>query len=196
MKNNKSKKKLLSMIAVLALSASTVIGVASAAGCSDKATKLGGTQTYGKTGNTITTAAGEVNNISSGTVYYVAPDGDRNNDGSEDHPLDIVTILNATDSSKTYLKPGDTVLVKPGVYKLAQSGGYERITMLVNGEYNKYITVKNADPTKQCVLDFSNQVFDSANRGVSLYGSYIYWYGIDVCGAGDNGLYIGGNYNT
>ncbi len=180
------------MIAVLAVSATTVIGVASAAGCSDKATKLGGNQTYGKTGSTITTAAGEVNNISSGKVYYVAPDGSSSNEGTKDSPMEIMSLLNST----SILKPGDTVMVEPGVYELAKVNHEDKITMLVSGEYNKYITIKNADPTKQCVLDFSNQTFLSTNRGVAIYGSYIYWYGIDICGAGDNGLYIGGNYNT
>ena len=45
-------------------------------------------------------------------------------------------------------------------------------------------------------LSFYNQMFDSTSRGVQIYGDYIYWYGIDVCGAGDNGLFIGGDFNT
>ena len=39
-------------------------------------------------------------------------------------------------------------------------------------------------------------VFASTNRGVSIDTDYVYWYGVDICGAGDNGLYIGGSYNT
>ena len=37
--------------------------------------------------------------------------------------------------------------------------------------------------------------FDGNNRGIQLDGDYWYFYGIDVTGAGDNGMYIGGNNN-
>lgn len=180
---NKSKfKKIASLFAVAALSASAVCGVAFGAGC-----KKNNKDKYDGTGDP---------NDGKGKIYYVSVDGNKDNDGSKKHPKDLVTLLNATSVNDTYLQPGDTVLVQPGTYKLATLNPVERITMLVSGKHNNYITIKNADPSKQCVLDFSAQEFNSANRGVSLYGNYIYWKGIDVCGAGDNGLYIGGNFNT
>ncbi len=178
---NKVKfKKLASVFAVATLSASAICGVAFGAGCKKKDVYDGSNDP----------------NDGTGTIYYVSVDGSKDNDGSKKSPKDLVSLLNATSTSDTYLKPGDTVLVQPGTYKLATINPVERITMQVSGKHNNYITIKNADPSKQCVLDFSAQEFNSANRGVSLYGNYIYWQGIDVCGAGDNGLYIGGNFNT
>ncbi len=174
MKKTKTKK----IIASVALVASAVMSLgcmASLIGC--------------KTGKNNTT---EPSGLGNGKTYYVSTDGKYDNDGSKKKPFNIVTLLNSED----ILKPGDTVLVQPGVYKIATLNRSEKIMLKVSGEYNNYISIMNADPTKQCVLDFSAQDFASTNRGVEIYGSYIYWNGIDVCGAGDNGLYIGGSYNT
>ena len=85
---------------------------------------------------------------------------------------------------------GDTIILKEGTYSLSS-----KIVLRNNGAYNGYITVK-AEDGADVVLDFSKQEFDSINRGIELYGDYWYWYGIEVVGAGDNGLYIGGNYNV
>lgn len=45
------------------------------------------------------------------------------------------------------------------------------------------------------VLDFSGQTFASANRGLQVFGHYWLVKGLEVKGAGDNGIFIGGNYN-
>ena len=44
-------------------------------------------------------------------------------------------------------------------------------------------------------IDFSEQPIDSTSRGIQVNGNYWYFYGIDVKGAGDNGMYIAGSYN-
>ena len=126
---------------------------------------------------------------SHGNTYYVAPDVQPGaGDGSEGNPFNIASILN----DDSILAPGDTVLVKPGVYEQEL-----RIRLQTKGgEYNNYITVKNADPTQKAVIDFSSQPFDGNNRGVQIDTDYWYWYGIDITGAGDNGMYIGGSYNV
>ena len=85
---------------------------------------------------------------------------------------------------------GDTIILKEGTYSLSS-----KIVLRNNGAYNGYITVK-AEDGADVVLDFSKQEFDSINRGIELYGDYWYWYGLEIMGAGDNGLYIGGNYNV
>ncbi|MDE7265425.1 MAG: hypothetical protein K2N52_04055, partial [Clostridia bacterium] len=192
-KYNKANKKILATLAVFAVSATTVCSAAAFAGCSNPDSSDNNDANVATT--KIATAIGEVVSRSSGTTYYVAPDGLSTNDGlSTDSPMDIRSILNEGTSP---LQPGDTVLVAPGHYMLAENNPTEKITMLVSGEYNKYITIRNASETGEpCVLDFSNQSFDSTNRGVSIYGDYVYWYGIDICGAGDNGMYIGGSFNT
>lgn len=150
---------------------------------------------------TISTATGVVKTQNSGKTYYVTPEGRATNSGqSWDNPIDISSLL--TSEGSNALAAGDTVYVKPGTYEL-----YSTITMPdnVNGAYNNYIRIVNAaleeesgysGDEKLVTLDFSGQSFDSTNRGVQIYGNFVYWYGIDVCGAGDNGLYIGGDYNT
>ncbi len=128
--------------------------------------------------------------IGSGKTYYVAPNavnGDDTADGSEEHPYNVSWLLM---SSRSPLEPGDTVLVKDGVYELS-----ERILISRNGEHDKYITVKAADPTKKSILSFYSMGFDGNARGVQLDANYWYWYDVDICGAGDNGMYIGGSYN-
>ena len=120
-----------------------------------------------------------------GRTIYVSVDGTADGKGTQKDPRDIFNTLN--DDS---LKPGDTILVQPGTYVLDH-----RTTVVCSGEYNKYITIKNADPSQKAVLSFYDMPFASTNRGVQIYGDYIHWDGIDICGAGDNGMYIGGSYN-
>ena len=161
MKNN---KKILSAIAVLALSAITV-GAGVTTGCNNN----------------------NEEEAPVGTTYYVTTEGKNSATGTKEDPVSISSILGGGT-----LKEGDTVLVEPGVYKLN-----EKIVLRSSGSYNHNIVIKNASTTGEKVtLDFSAMPFASTNRGIELYANYVYWYGIDICGAGDNGMYIGGSYNT
>ncbi|MDE7439736.1 MAG: right-handed parallel beta-helix repeat-containing protein [Clostridia bacterium] len=171
-------KKIITTVAIVASAVMTLGGLASFVGCKKAPQK------------------NEPEGLGTGKTYYVSPDGKGDNDGSKKSPYDIVSLLSSEDKDSAILKAGDTVLVQPGVYKIATNSMWERIKLFASGEYNNYISILNADPSQQCVLDFSAQAFNSVNRGVEIYGNYIYWNGIDVCGAGDNGLYIGGSYNT
>lgn len=124
-----------------------------------------------------------------GNVYYVSADaayGTKGEANDREKPYNIVTLLNANN----ILKPGDTVKIIPGDYDLAT-----RINMTVSGSFNNYITIENESDTEQATLKFYKQQFSSVNRGVTIEGNYIHWKDVDVCGAGDNGLYIGGSYN-
>ncbi|MDE6597070.1 MAG: hypothetical protein K2K60_00335 [Clostridia bacterium] len=201
-------RKLLSMIAVLAVSATTVCGAMSFAACGkdDKSTASNNTPLNV---NTISSATGEVVNHANGKSYYVTPEATREGSGTSwSDPIALYTLLN----SKTILQPGDTVYVQPGVYNWSTLwanpnpaySGYG-IIMEVSGAYNNYINIVNAalDPASgytgsetQALLSFYGMDFDGNNRGVEIDSDYIYWYGIDVAGAGDNGIYVGGNYNT
>ncbi|MCM1545413.1 MAG: right-handed parallel beta-helix repeat-containing protein [Clostridiales bacterium] len=130
--------------------------------------------------------------IGCGETYYVAPDvAYGSGSGTEADPYNISWILTY---NMTPLKAGDTVLLKPGVYK--QSSRIRIETTGVSGEQNAYITVKNSSSTEKAILDFYDLKFDGNNRGVQLDTDYWYWYGIDIRGAGDNGMYIGGSYNV
>jgi hypothetical protein len=146
------------------------------------------------------TACGKSNNTSKDTVisevkgntYYVDVDGTAFAKGTEDDPFYITTLLNfsVANSEHSILQPGDTVIVNPGVYDLSNT-----IYIGYSGNYKNYITIKSADPNQETVLSFYDMAFDSTKRGVEIDGSYIVWDGIDIRGAGDNGMYIGGSYN-
>lgn len=126
-----------------------------------------------------------------GDTYYVSPIVSKDNEGdgkSKLSPLSIEFLRTGLNN----LKPGDTVILLEGTYVF--SGQNTRLYLTMSGEYNKYITIKS-ETNKNTVLDFSCETFLDTNRAVSINGNYIYWKGIDVTGAGDNGLYIGGSYN-
>lgn len=183
-------KKFLSAIAVLAISSSVAVGAGVLSACN------GGGSVTGVPDGEFT-----------GNVYYVAADGKRENDGK--------TVATAKDpgfmNDRTEIKAGDTIFLVPGTYEWDESWGANisfnsrAIAITASGTPGKNISFINAalDPRSGYVgeetkvtLDFSAMEFASTNRGVQIYGDYIYWYGIDVCGAGDNGMYIGGSYNT
>lgn len=119
-----------------------------------------------------------------GTTKYASPTGKSTATGTSTDPLDISTAFLG-------LTAGDTLILKEGTYSLDQR---ILIPATQSGQANSYITVKNED-NKQVVVDFSNQVINSTSRGIQINANYWYIYGIDVMGAGDNGMYIAGSYN-
>lgn len=195
MKNRKNGK-IFSAFAVLAISATCAFSAIPLAGCNDKASSDVPVSTGGKV--VVDTAAyGSVQQKSSGKKYFIAPNGDNSKDGESIENAKALAFL-STDT----LRAGDTVYLLPGVY----SGMTQSIDIIAVGEFNSYIRIVNAaldkegsgytGTGKEVVLDFSAMTFASTNRGVQIKGNYIYWYGIDICGAGDNGMYVGGSYNT
>lgn len=199
-KNN--LKKVFSAFTVLAISATAVAGAASLAACGEKSQyKPTGTVDPVINGNVITvdTAIGTTQSTTSGNKYYVSADAQSSQVGEPNNiekPYEFFYL-----ATSDIIKPGDVVYFLPGTYVSDAT-----VTINVSGTFDKYITFMNAAYDKQgsgytgtdtlVTLDFSAQVFASTSRGVQIYGNYIYWYGIDVCGAGDNGLYIGGDFNT
>ena len=195
-KNN--YKKIFSVFTVLAVSATAIAGAASLAACGDKS------QSADKpviNGNVITvdTAVGTTQSTASGNKYYVSADAAGSQVGEVNNinkPYEFFYL-----ATSELLKPGDIVYLLPGTYTSDAT-----ITIRATGTFDKYITFMNAAYDREgsgytgtdtvVTLSFYNQMFDSTSRGVQIYGDYIYWYGIDVCGAGDNGLFIGGDFNT
>lgn len=116
-------------------------------------------------------------------IIYVSPNGSG----------DVATKESPTDFSTAAIivNPGDTILLEAGTYKFRS-----RINLYQKGTPEKRIMLKPEIDGSKVILDFSSQEFLSTNRGIQLSGNYWNIYGIDVTGAGDNGLYICGNYNT
>ena len=114
---------------------------------------------------------------------YVSPTGDDNNPGTIEQPLKSITA--AVSSAQA----GDTVFVRGGVYSLTTT-----ISISKSGsEGNRYYLLSYQD--ERPVLDFSSMLVGSSNRGIRLSGSYWYIKGIDIKGAGDNGMNMSGSNN-
>ena len=214
MKSFKSGKKIFSAIAALAISATAIGGALSFIKLSNnnKASAIDGSSSNRKTVS-VDTALGVTESLT-GNIYYTSPDatlGKFNAAGTKDDPFHIINVLAGQTDIK--LQAGDTLYVLPGTYALRsrivmgrKKDDTKGVVAPVLGTYDKYIRIVNAALEKEAsgydgneteaVLDFSAMPFNSNNRGVSVDTDYIYWSGVDICGAGDNGMYIGGSYNT
>ncbi len=177
-------KKKIGIISILALSALTV----------------GALTPFVVSNNTEANENIELTNgKSKGRTIYVAANGsnDVKNDGT--NPEKPITFFNA----HTNAKPGDTILLKEGNYRLAdrqQLGVREEgaidTSNVVTGTYDNYITIMpNPNNTEKVVFDFSDMVTSDNNRGIQIYSDYWYIKGIEVYGAGDNGIYVAGSHN-
>ncbi len=185
MKSFSRKKKILTGVAAIAVSAVAVCGFI---GMSVAKSTSGRPQFT----HTIRTAVGEAPQLGTGTTYYVAPAAKGTGDGlTAENAKSWYDTINTIENADPLLQPGDTVLFEEGVYTSTYTA-YIR----ASGTYNNYITFKPATEGAEVVLDFSAQAFGSNNRGVNMIGDYIYWYGIDICGAGDNGMILNGSYCT
>ena len=202
--NTKSKKK-LAKIATFAVAMLAAFGCL-AAGCNTKPTnKPTPTPTPEPepefTGpepdeDEVATSVSIVNKtpVSEATIYYIGtPAEGAVCDGKTAETPYSIDEFNSNIISTGLLKPGNIVRVLPGEHMVKN-----RIIVDTdcNGTFDDYVIWEAADPTQKTVLNFKSQKFDSLNRGVQLYSSYHYWSHIDICGAGDNGLYIGGSYNV
>lgn len=172
-------KKLYRVAVIAALSASVV--------CGSLAATNSAMFTIAEEGAVPVVSNYTVKNTVQGKTYYVGPDAARGSgDGSEANPYNIYDLLMGTT-----LAPGDTVIVKNGEYTLSSAMKITR-----SGSPQGYITVKKEDAAGDAVLKFYDMTFSSTNRGVEIVGDYWHWIDVDICGAGDNGMYIGGSYNV
>ncbi len=149
--------------------------------------------------NAVGTAYGETVKYVSGTVvvpdyphnvYYVDPAGDDAiADGSLSKPF--YSLQKAVDK----VVPGDTIYMNAGTYNYKT-----RINIGIIGKPNSGMIALHARGGR-AILDFSSMALADGNQGVRLTGSYWHFYGLDIAGAGDNGLLIernkvsGGDYS-
>lgn len=125
-----------------------------------------------------------------GKTYYVSPTGVMNNDGLS---KDSATTLEGMVSK---VRKGDTIIMLNGTYTYSQPIQFNDATYPeTNGTAVNPITIK-AETSGSVVMDFSAMDFASTNRGLTINTDYYYIEGLEVTGAGDNGMYIGGSYNT
>jgi hypothetical protein len=122
------------------------------------------------------------------TVYYVDPvNGKDINNG-----LSVESAFISISKAISTFKAGDTTYLRGGTYSLTTT---INISSSMEGasekQYNLFAFPGDARP----VLDFSSMAVDGSNRGIYLKGDYWYIKGIDIKGAGDNGMNITGWYN-
>lgn len=116
--------------------------------------------------------------------YYVATSGDDNNPGTLAMPFATLS------KAHSVMVAGDTVLVRGGVYPVGTT-----TTLSKSGTTDNRFHLL-AYPGERPILDCSQMVVGSSNRGIRVTGSYWHIRGIDIKGAGDNGMIIsGGSYN-
>lgn len=115
---------------------------------------------------------------------YAAPNGSASNPGTLSAPTTLAAAL-------TKVASGGTIYLRGGTYSFSSTVTIDRTNSGASGARKAIV----AYGTEKPVLDFSGQTFDSANRGLQINGHYWLVKGLEVKGAGDNGIYIAGNYN-
>ncbi|MDQ0059192.1 cell division septation protein DedD [Paenibacillus harenae] len=122
--------------------------------------------------------------VASGDLF-VAPGGNSSNSGTIGSPLDLSTAL-------TMIAPGKTIYMRGGTYSFSSTITIERNNSGASSSSRKKLIAYGSEVP---VLDFAAQSFASTNRGLQIFGHYWHVQGIEVKGAGDNGIFVGGNYN-
>ena len=153
-------------------------------------TTTGGINTT--TGGIVTTTGGIVTTTDSATttseqveakVYYVSPNATASGKGTKEDPMPFHIAYNVVEA-------GDTIILTAGTYKYNF-----RQELKVSGQAGKYITMCPENEGDRVIFDFSSMAFNGSNRGIQVYGSFWHIYGIEVTGAGDNGVYVAGDHN-
>ncbi|MFT7033486.1 MAG: hypothetical protein ACJA2S_001994 [Cyclobacteriaceae bacterium] len=86
---------------------------------------------------------------------------------------------------------GEKIYIKSGTYQLSA-----KVQLSRDGQDGSLISLL-AHPNNETrpLIDFSSMSENSSNRGLNLSGDYWYVKGLDVFGAGDNGMFISGHNN-
>jgi hypothetical protein len=165
----------------------------SAAGGAPSAGASAGTPASAGSGG-ASSNAGATNGGSAGTggapvidddALFAAPDGSANAAGTLAEPLTVAAALSKVVAGRTvYLRGGSYALTAP--LALSKAGASGSVIEL------------RAYPldSERPLLDFSAMAESSSNRGLVLSGDYWHVYGIDVLGAGDNGMFVSGSHNV
>ena len=109
--------------------------------------------------------------------WYVDTNGSDSNNGTLQNPFKTI------EKAVSVVQAGQTIYIKGGTYNLTST-----ITITKSGTAGSVISMF-AYQGQRPVLNFSTQAFGS--RGIRLTGSYWHIKGIDITGAGDNGLKYG-----
>lgn len=146
--------------------------------------------------STSSTADSSSSGTIEGNVIYAAPNLQvgTSPDGSKENPY---TFENGLKN----LKQGGTLYLLEGTYAYGQAIVISEDTYdlypATSEEERKTIepAVKDDGSLAEVLFDFSSMIYNSSNRGLSFNTDYWHLKNVEVQGAGDNGIYIGGNHN-
>jgi hypothetical protein len=138
---------------------------------------------FGESGNSNQASATPVQ-PSTGDIF-VAPTGTDANPGTINSPTTLSAAI-------TRIQPGQTIQMRGGTYNLSATITIARGNNGTSSQPKNIFAFSGERP----ILNFSAQAFSSSNRGLQLNGFFWHLRGLEVMGAGDNGLFIGGNNNT
>ena len=116
--------------------------------------------------------------------YFVSPSGSDSADGS------VATPFRTLQYTVTRVVAGDSITMRGGVYPIGVT-----VRPLVSGTAVSPILLR-AYPGESPILDFSLQTPSTSARGLHFSASYWHVKGLTVRNAGDNGIFISGNYNV
>ena len=119
-----------------------------------------------------------------GNDIFVAPNGTDSNPGTIDAPTTLPRAI-------TLVAAGQTISMRGGTYNFSATVTIARGNDGTSSQRKNIYAFGSEIP----VLNFSAQSFSSSNRGIQLNGHFWHLRGLEVTGAGDNGIFIGGNDN-
>lgn len=171
---------------------SSLLILGSIVGCEQTNTSSS-TSSQTTTSETQTTTSSSLEQDTSkynGKILFVSPSGAAINDGlSMESPTSLIQAIANADA-------GDRIILLDGEYSLRTSVTINDTLGHKHGTKEHPILIRSYsnDPSK-VVLNFSRQSFNTSLRGVTLNNDYWEMKFVTVKGAGDNGIYIGGNHN-
>ena len=124
--------------------------------------------------------------VISADAVYCSPNGSDSAKGTKDDPMSVNAAI-----SMAKEKQSITIYLLGGTYKLDKTIMIEEAN---SGNSGSFKTIM-AYPGDEVIWDFSAMAIADANRGVVLDGSYWYFKGFEIKGAGDNGMLLSGDNN-
>jgi hypothetical protein len=115
--------------------------------------------------------------------YFVASDGNDNNNGSIEKPFKTIH------KAAGLVSAGDIIYLLGGTYNYNST-----ILISKSGDANNLITLQNYKD-ESVILDFTNQPDEKDNKGIVLNGNYWHLKGFTIQYAGDAGLNVLGAHN-
>lgn len=117
-------------------------------------------------------------------TYYVATNGSDGSSGTN-----VAEPFATLSKAVGLANPGDFIYMRGGTYNWTA-----KVQMNSSGSAAQPIRVR-AYPGEHPILDFSSQAFSSSNRGIEISGNWWQLFGLEIAGAGDNGINISGTSN-